>query len=196
MSKLVDYYLTGLLSRYSNTEQKDFSQRSAVDEEDLEQLSTYFQLPLEFVDFLRAIGTSNDSEVPLFYFNEDEFKLLPIQSMIEAAQTSGYVTQPRNLENLSKEKMLEMRQDDELDAYMDDAINPLALNKDWLLFAENAQGSKLFIDFKPGFEGKEGQIVGYFKDQDFYYVLAESFKELLEVQADTKIPYYRVVLGP
>ncbi len=194
MSKIVQDYFAELLSRYSDTERQAFAQRSAVAEEDLEHLLTNFQqLPAEFIELLQAVGASNNSEVPMFYFNDDEFKLLPISTMIEAAHKKGFVVQPANLE-FSDEELLVMRQDDELDRYMDDAINPLALNKDWLLIAENSeQGSKLFIDFNPGYEGKVGQIVGYFKDQNFYYVLADSLAELLELQVETNIPYYRLV---
>jgi cell wall assembly regulator SMI1 len=191
MSKLVKMYLYELVGKYNEIEQKAFELRTPADVEEIERLAhLYPQLPGDFVGLLEAVGKNNNSKVPIFYFAEDLFLLLDANTICAYAKMEGFAVQPAGLE-VTEEQLLSMRKDEELEDFIDDEINPVALRKDWLLFAEGDQGGKLYIDFNPGAYGKMGQIVGYFKDQDFYYVLADSFAELLENQVLSHIPYYQ-----
>jgi DNA invertase Pin-like site-specific DNA recombinase/cell wall assembly regulator SMI1 len=50
----------------------------------------------------------------------------------------------------------------------------------WVPFAENPDGSMLFLDFDPDNDGTQGQVIGYRHDPDEMFFAADSFEHLLK----------------
>ena len=69
---------------------------------------------------------------------------------------------------------------EDIDKMKDERIKPYLFNKKWFPFAEYCDSCYLMLDFDPGKEGKEGQIICYIHDPDEVIYAAESLTELVD----------------
>ena len=69
---------------------------------------------------------------------------------------------------------------EDIERMKDERIKPYLFNKKWIPFAEYCDSCYLMLDFDPGKEGKEGQIICYIHDPDEVIYAAESLTELVE----------------
>ena len=69
---------------------------------------------------------------------------------------------------------------EDIEKMKDERIKPYLFNKKWFPFAEYCDSCYLMLDFDPGKEGKEGQIICYIHDPDEVIYAAESLTELVE----------------
>ena len=69
---------------------------------------------------------------------------------------------------------------EDIERMKDERIKPYLFNKKWFPFAEYCDSCYLMLDFDPGVEGKEGQIICYIHDPDEVIYAAESLTELVE----------------
>ena len=69
---------------------------------------------------------------------------------------------------------------EDIERMKDEKIKPYLFNKKWFPFAEYCDSCYLMLDFDPGKEGKEGQIICYIHDPDEVIYAAESLTELVE----------------
>ena len=69
---------------------------------------------------------------------------------------------------------------EDIERMKDERIKPYLFNKKWFPFAEYCDSCYLMLDFAPGKEGKEGQIICYIHDPDEVIYAAESLTELVE----------------
>lgn len=69
---------------------------------------------------------------------------------------------------------------EDIERMKDERIKPYLFNKKWFPFAEYCDSCFLMLDFDPGKEGKEGQIICYIHDPDEVIYAAESLTELVE----------------
>ena len=70
--------------------------------------------------------------------------------------------------------------DEDIERMKDERIKPYLFNKKWIPFAEYCDSCYLMLDFDPGKEGKEGQIICYIHDPDEVIYAAESLTELVD----------------
>ena len=70
--------------------------------------------------------------------------------------------------------------DEDIERMKDERIKPYLFNKKWFPFAEYCDSCYLMLDFDPGKEGKEGQIICYIHDPDEVIYAAESLTELVD----------------
>ena len=68
---------------------------------------------------------------------------------------------------------------EDIERMKDERIKPYLFNKKWIPFAEYCDSCFLMLDFDPGKEGKEGQIICYIHDPDEVIYAAESLTELV-----------------
>lgn len=68
----------------------------------------------------------------------------------------------------------------DLENMRDSRIKPYLFNKKWLPFAQYCDSCYLMLDFDPGREGQEGQIICYIHDPDQVIYVAESLRNLIE----------------
>ena len=69
---------------------------------------------------------------------------------------------------------------EDIERMKDERIKPYLFNKKWFPFAEYCDSCYLMLDFDPGKEGKEGQIICYIHDPDEVVYVAGSLTELVE----------------
>ena len=69
---------------------------------------------------------------------------------------------------------------EDIERMKDERIKPYLFNKKWFPFAEYCDSCFLMLDFDPGKEGKEGQIICYIHDPDEVIYAAESLTELVD----------------
>ena len=69
---------------------------------------------------------------------------------------------------------------EDIDKMKDERIKPYLFNKKWFPFAEYCDSCYLMLDFDPGKEGKEGQIICYIHDPDEVVYVTGSLTELVE----------------
>jgi len=69
---------------------------------------------------------------------------------------------------------------EDIERMKDERIKPYLFNKKWFPFAEYCDSCYLMLDFDPGKEGKEGQIICYIHDPDEVIYAAESLTELVD----------------
>ena len=69
---------------------------------------------------------------------------------------------------------------EDIEGMKDERIKPYLFNKKWFPFAEYCDSCFLMLDFDPGKEGKEGQIICYIHDPDEVIYAAESLTELVD----------------
>ena len=69
---------------------------------------------------------------------------------------------------------------EDIEGMKDERIKPYLFNKKWFPFAEYCDSCYLMLDFAPGKEGKEGQIICYIHDPDEVIYAAESLTELVD----------------
>ena len=69
---------------------------------------------------------------------------------------------------------------EDIEGMKDERIKPYLFNKKWFPFAEYCDSCYLMLDFDPGKEGKEGQIICYIHDPDEVIYAAESLTELVD----------------
>ena len=69
---------------------------------------------------------------------------------------------------------------EDIEKMKDERIKPYLFNKKWFPFAEYCDSCYLMLDFDPGKEGKEGQIICYIHDPDEVIYAAESLTELVD----------------
>ena len=69
---------------------------------------------------------------------------------------------------------------EDIERMKDERIKPYLFNKKWFPFAEYCDSCYLMIDFDPGKEGKEGQIICYIHDPDEVVYVTGSLTELVE----------------
>ena len=69
---------------------------------------------------------------------------------------------------------------EDIERMKDERIKPYLFNKKWFPFAEYCDSCYLMLDFNPGKEGKEGQIICYIHDPDEVIYAAESLTELVD----------------
>ena len=69
---------------------------------------------------------------------------------------------------------------EDIERMKDERIKPYLFNKKWIPFAEYCDSCYLMLDFDPGKEGKEGQIICYIHDPDEVIYAAESLTELVD----------------
>ena len=69
---------------------------------------------------------------------------------------------------------------EDIERMKDERIKPYLFNKKWFPFAEYCDSCYLMLDFDPGKEGKEGQIICYIHDPDEVVYVAGSLTELIE----------------
>ena len=69
---------------------------------------------------------------------------------------------------------------EDIEKMKDERIKPYLFNKKWFPFAEYCDSCYLMLDFDPGKEGKEGQIICYIHDPDEVVYMTGSLTELVE----------------
>lgn len=69
---------------------------------------------------------------------------------------------------------------EDIERMKDERIKPYLFNKKWIPFAEYCDSCYLMLDFDPGKEGKEGQIICYIHDPDEVVYVTGSLTELVE----------------
>ena len=69
---------------------------------------------------------------------------------------------------------------EDIERMKDERIKPYLFNKKWFPFAEYCDSCFLMLDFDPGKEGKEGQIICYIHDPDEVVYVTGSLTELVE----------------
>ena len=69
---------------------------------------------------------------------------------------------------------------EDIEKMKDERIKSYLFNKKWFPFAEYCDSCYLMLDFDPGKEGKEGQIICYIHDPDEVIYAAESLTELVD----------------
>ena len=69
---------------------------------------------------------------------------------------------------------------EDIERMKDERIKPYLFNKKWIPFAEYCDSCFLMLDFDPGKEGKEGQIICYIHDPDEVVYVTGSLTELVE----------------
>ena len=69
---------------------------------------------------------------------------------------------------------------EDIERMKDERIKSYLFNKKWFPFAEYCDSCYLMLDFDPGKEGKEGQIICYIHDPDEVIYAAESLTELVD----------------
>lgn len=69
---------------------------------------------------------------------------------------------------------------EDIEAMKDSRIKPYLFNKSWFPFAEYCDTCYLMLDFDPGRDGKEGQIICYIHDPDEIIYVAEGITDLLD----------------
>lgn len=69
---------------------------------------------------------------------------------------------------------------EDIEAMKDSRIKPYLFNKSWFPFAEYCDTCYLMLDFDPGQDGKEGQIICYIHDPDEIVYVAEGITDLLD----------------
>ena len=69
---------------------------------------------------------------------------------------------------------------EDIERMKDERMKPYLFNKKWFPFAEYCDSCYLMLDFDPGKEGKEGQIICYIHDPDEVIYAAESLTELVD----------------
>ena len=69
---------------------------------------------------------------------------------------------------------------EDIEKMKDERIKPYLFNKKWFPFAEYCDSCYLMLDFDPGKEGKEGQIICYIHDPDEVVYVTGSLTELVE----------------
>ena len=69
---------------------------------------------------------------------------------------------------------------EDIERMKDERIKPYLFNKKWFPFAEYCDSCYRMLDFDPGVEGKEGQIICYIHDPDEVIYAAESLTELVD----------------
>ena len=69
---------------------------------------------------------------------------------------------------------------EDIERMKDERIKPYLFNKKWFPFAEYCDSCYLMLDFDPGKEGKEGQIICYIHDPDEVVYVTGSLTELVE----------------
>lgn len=69
---------------------------------------------------------------------------------------------------------------EDIEGMKDERIKPYLFNKKWFPFAEYCDSCFLMLDFDPGKEGKEGQIICYIHDPDEVVYVTGSLTELVE----------------
>ena len=68
---------------------------------------------------------------------------------------------------------------EDIERMKDERIKPYLFNKKWFPFAEYCDSCFLMLDFDPGKEGKEGQIICYIHDPDEVVYVTGSLTELV-----------------
>ena len=69
---------------------------------------------------------------------------------------------------------------EDIEAMKDSRIKPYLFNKSWFPIAEYCDTCYLMLDFDPGQDGKEGQIICYIHDPDEIVYVAEGITDLLD----------------
>ena len=69
---------------------------------------------------------------------------------------------------------------EDIERMKDERMKPYLFNKKWFPFAEYCDSCFLMLDFDPGKEGKEGQIICYIHDPDEVVYVTGSLTELVE----------------
>ena len=69
---------------------------------------------------------------------------------------------------------------EDIERMKDERMKPYLFNKKWFPFAEYCDSCYLMLDFNPGKEGKEGQIICYIHDPDEVVYVTGSLTELIE----------------
>ena len=69
---------------------------------------------------------------------------------------------------------------EDIEGMKDERIKRYLFNKKWFPFAEYCDSCFLMLDFDPGKEGKEGQIICYIHDPDEVVYVTGSLTELVE----------------
>jgi len=69
---------------------------------------------------------------------------------------------------------------EDIERMKDERIKSYLFNKKWFPFAEYCDSCYLMLDFDPGKEGKEGQIICYIHDPDEVVYVTGSLTELVE----------------
>ena len=69
---------------------------------------------------------------------------------------------------------------EDIENMRDTRIKPYLFNRGWFPFAEYCDTCYLMLDFDPGQDGKEGQIICYIHDPDEIVYVAEGITDLLD----------------
>lgn len=69
---------------------------------------------------------------------------------------------------------------EDIESMKDSRIKLYLFNKSWFPFAEYCDTCYLMLDFNPGQDGKEGQIICYIHDPDEIVYVAEGITDLLD----------------
>lgn len=182
----IDTYIEGVNSKYHESEKKILESIESASEKEINFLaSAYPNMPIELIELLKRINGSRS--LPFFPTDSEDsiaYDFCSIERMLAHAQhdTSWINLYWDEDSEFDKEDILD---DDELFA---EEINPEALCKDWLLFADNGN-SRLFIDFNPSDDGTMGQVVRYIHDPDMYDVVADNFSTYLQMIIDSDFEY-------
>ena len=70
---------------------------------------------------------------------------------------------------------------EDIETMKDSRIKPYLFNKSWFPFAEYCDTCYLMLDFDPGQDGKEGQIICYIHDPDEIIYVAEGITNLVDM---------------
>lgn len=182
----VEQYIRGLKKAYydhgAENEWNHFeSIKEGVSDEDLKELQTlYPDVPLELMELLNFVdGTywrEYKGEEIAFYFLGSDLEAYPY-----------YLLSARQMVE-DKEQVFDIYEDyvnrEFEEIPIDEKIIDDASKLCWLHFSDcmnNGGTSQLFIDFSPSKKGTYGQIVRYVHDPDEIEVIANSFKEYLQM---------------
>jgi hypothetical protein len=191
MNNIVDNYINGLKEIYKEKKEDDIAFINRTTEEEIDLIKKHYpDVPNEFVDFLKktngkiTINKENHAyRTTMFSIHEGDitYHLCSINSMLEHAQYKD-----QTLAELYPWFLDEDSDDSESATPEMDLFVPIG---DRLNFASCGY-SELYIDLKPSLLGKVGQIICYIHDPDSYFLVCDSFSELLKESIESNFQYF------
>lgn len=158
-------------------------------------LKKYPDLPSSLLEILETVdGTYyrkyGDEEVCLYFFGSDvedgeyPYYLFSVDDILNERNSRSDFD---DLIDLADEEGAE-----ECGLFADERLRRNGENIKWLSFSDcmnNGGSSVLFIDFTPSEKGVKGQVVRFLHDPDDLSVIAGSFDEFLDMQAETSFRF-------
>ena len=181
LKKIADYICENFedLDMYDPVEEgylDDYEEILGTTEEEISAFEEKFgiSLPEDVKELYRyKNGSKFFSILPCVIDKRDmAFNLMSLQAM---EKSKGYF---QNRDALLTD-FPEYFTDEDIERMKDERIKPYLFNKKWFPFAEYCDSCFLMLDFDPGKEGKEGQIICYIHDPDEVVYVTGSLTELV-----------------